>query len=151
MRCHTARPEPFRQNEALMQCSRSQRTFSLWQALAQRAWLAVLVVLSLPATAGAQSDGFALNRFNPAEAGSDWFAADTLDLRGKVRPSFLLLADWSHKPLVLYDEDGDEQQAIIEDQLYLHAGLSLNLYDRLRLSALMPFILVSDGTQAVVD
>src|SRR5690606_21919118 len=39
----------------------------------------------------------------------------------------------------------------IEDQLYLHAGLSLNLYDRLRLSALMPFILVSDGTQAVVD
>ena len=30
----------------------------------------------------AQAQGFALNRFDPSEHGSDWFANESLDLRG---------------------------------------------------------------------
>src|SRR5262245_21728822 len=52
-----------------------------------------------------QNGGFALNRFDISEVGSDWFAGDSLDLRGKVRPGFRLGIDWAHKPLVRYDGD----------------------------------------------
>ena len=113
-----------------------------------------LIALSLvlgPGLAHAQSEGFALNRYNPAEAGSDWFAADTLDLRGRVRPSFMILGDYAYKPLVVYDDEGDEQQTIIKDQLYLYAAVSLNLFDRLRLGVNMPFVLTSTGSDLVVN
>ncbi len=132
--------------------STTRRRPALPRALQLGCALAVLLQLLLGAgVARAQSTGFSLNRYNPAEAGSDWFAADTLDLRGHVRPALLVLADWSHKPLVLYDEDGNEQKAIIEDQFYLDAGASLNLFERLRLSALMPFVLTSKGSEVLVD
>ena len=47
--------------------------------------------------------GLALDRFDPAERGSEWFVLDTLDLRGRVRPAIGADFDWGHKPLVLYD------------------------------------------------
>ena len=109
------------------------------------------MLLLLSASAHAQAQGFGLNRYNPSEAGSEWFAADTLDLRGHARPSVLVLGDWAHKPLVLYDEDGDEEEAIVEDQLYLYVAASLNLWDRLRLSANMPFVPVSNGAEVTLN
>ncbi len=114
-------------------------------------WFFGIVLFLLPAGARAQAQGFGLNRYNPSEAGSEWFAADTLDLRGKARPSVLVLGDWSHKPLVLYDDDGDEREAIIEDQLYLYLAASINLWSRLRLSANLPFVPVSNGAEVTVD
>jgi OOP family OmpA-OmpF porin len=110
-----------------------------------------LLLLLIPVEAHAQSQGFGLNRYNPAEAGSDWFAADSLDLRGHARPSLLLLGDYSYKPLVFYDEDGDEEQAIVKDQFYLYAGVALNLFERLRLAANLPFVPASSGSSVVVD
>ena len=110
-----------------------------------------LLLLLVPAEARAQSQGFSLNRYSPAEAGSDWFAADSLDLRGHARPSLLFLGDYAYKPLVLYDEAGEEQQAIVKDQLYIYVGGALNLFDRLRLAVNMPFVASSNGTSVVVD
>lgn len=92
-----------------------------------------------PQGAAAQAaDGFALNRFEPAERGSDWFSAESLDLRGHVRPAIGLTVDWAHKPLVLYDENGDEQQAIIRNQVFGHLGASLTLWSRLRVGFNLP-------------
>ena len=59
--------------------------------------------------AGAQQAGFAINRFEPSERGSEWFAQDTLDFRGHLRPFLGVVGDYGHKPLVAYDNNGDGQ------------------------------------------
>ena len=50
--------------------------------------------------ASAQSEGFALNRFEPSERGSDWFVLESLDLRGHPRLAAGLVFDYADKPLV---------------------------------------------------
>lgn len=95
------------------------------------------------------SSGFALNRFDPAEAGSDWFVGDSLDMRGHLRPGVRLAADWAHRPLVRYDAAGNEQEVIIEDQLHGHLGFSLTLWERLRLGANLPVLLYQAGEQVM--
>ncbi|HYP88967.1 MAG TPA: transporter, partial [Polyangiaceae bacterium] len=107
--------------------------------------------LLLPATALAQNAGFAIDRFDPAERGSDWFAADSLDLRGHGRLMLGVTGDYSEKPLVLYSRDGDELKSIIEHQLYVHAGGSLVLWDRLRLGVNLPILAYQAGESAVVQ
>ena len=103
-------------------------------------------------TAGAQgqtSPGFAVDRFDPAEKGSDWFASDSLDLRGHVRPAVGLGVDWAYKPLVVYNADGSERAALLEHQVVLHPGASLVLFDRLRLGMDIPVALESGQSRAV--
>jgi OOP family OmpA-OmpF porin len=85
------------------------------------------------------SGGFALDRFEPSERGSEWFSQDSLDLRGHLRPAIGLIADYGYKPLVVYDAKGDEVRPLVEHQLFLHAGASLVLWERLRLAANLPF------------
>ena len=101
--------------------------------------------LPLGSTARAQTSGFSLNRFQPAEHGSDWFGGESLDLRGELRPALGLTLDWAHKPLVLYDADGDEVAAIVTDQLYAHVGGALVLWDRVRFGLNIPIALVSSS------
>ncbi len=97
------------------------------------------------ATASAQSSGFSLDRYEPSERGSDWFANESLDLRGHLRPAFGVVGDYAYKPLVLYDASGDEQAAIVEHQLFVHIGGALVLFDRLRLGANLPLLAFSKG------
>ena len=94
------------------------------------------------------TSGFALNRFDPSERGSDWFSAESLDLRGHNRTAVGLVGDWSYKPLVLYNADGDEIAAIVEHQLFAHVGFSHILWDRLRLGVSLPVALVVSGEDA---
>ena len=68
----------------------------------------LLVLLAVPAYAQTTTQsGFALNRFDPSERGSDWFALESLDLRGHNRWAVGVVGDWAYKPLVLYDSAGD--------------------------------------------
>lgn len=118
--------------------------------LASSRWAAKALALSLfsllvPLDAHAQSAGFAINRFDPAERGSDWFAADSLDLRGHGRLMLGATGDWGVKPLVLYDRDGDAVANIIEHQLFVHVGGSLVLWDRLRLGVNLPILAYQAG------
>jgi OOP family OmpA-OmpF porin len=100
------------------------------------------------AAAHAQSEGFALNRYNPAERGSDWFANESLDLRGHLRPAVGIVGDWSYKPLVLYAPGGeDELGAIVEHQLFAHVGGAVVLWDRLRGGLSVPLLLYSAGEE----
>lgn len=96
------------------------------------------------------SQGFALNRFDPSERGSEWFVGDTLDLRGHERVALGAVADWAHKPLVVYDANGDEVSALVRNQAFAHLGLSFVLWERLRLGVNLPVAFVQEGASQAV-
>jgi outer membrane protein OmpA-like peptidoglycan-associated protein len=115
---------------------------------------AAVVVCAWSATASAQTlatPPAALNRFEPSETGSDWFANESLDLRGNFRPAFGVVGDYAYKPYILKNADGSENTAIISNQFYVHLGASLNLFDRLRLGVSLPIAAEQDGTSKTVD
>jgi OmpA-OmpF porin, OOP family len=99
-----------------------------------------------PATA--PSNGFLVDRFNPSERGSEWFALDTLDLRGAFRPAIGVVGEYADKPFVLYNADGSTRADVVKDQLTLHVGASLVIFDRVRMGLNLPFTVVNDGTGA---
>ena len=116
--------------------------------------LAVAFVSSLLSwkTAHAQPtdvSGFALDRFEPSERGSEWFALDSLDLRGHGRPAIGVVADYAYKPLVFYDGEGNEVGALVEHQLFLHAGASVVLWERLRLAFNLPLAPFVEGGDVI--
>jgi OOP family OmpA-OmpF porin len=115
--------------------------------LARLAMCGALAATALPGTADAQSEakGFAIDRFDPSERGSEWFVLDSLDFRGKLRPALGAVADYANKPLVFYDQNGDEAQALVKHQLYIHVGGSLVLWDRFRVAANLPIAAVVKG------
>jgi OOP family OmpA-OmpF porin len=117
-----------------------------------RSILLVIALAAMTASGVAQAQNrtetFALNRYNPSERGSDWFANESLDLRGHLRPLLGVVGDWSYKPLVLYTPDGDEMSAIVRHQVFAHVGGGLILWERLRVAASLPFLVHNDGTTA---
>jgi len=101
--------------------------------------------------ASAQTSGFALNRYEPSERGSEWFVQDTLDFRGHLRPFVGVVGDYAHKPLVAYDSNGDERVALVRHQLFAHVGGSIVLADRFRFGVSLPIAAWQDGTAATVN
>ncbi|MET0390445.1 MAG: OmpA family protein [Polyangiales bacterium] len=113
--------------------------------------VASFLIFMMPALAFAQTQGFFVDRFDVSERGSDWFVGDSLDLRGKVRPSLGVVLDYAYKPLVLYwPNDGEERAPIIRDRLFANIGGSLVLFDRVRLAFNVPIALVTEGESARV-
>jgi OOP family OmpA-OmpF porin len=118
-----------------------------------RFWLALVALIPLleaSAHAAPTSTGFALDRFRPAEAGSDWFANDSLDLRGNVRPALSLVADIGYRPLVLYAADGEQLVPLVDGQFFYHLNGSLTLGHRLRLSLSLPLLVYSQGGEGLL-
>ena len=108
----------------------------------------LLVLLAVPAYAQTTTQsGFALNRFDPSERGSDWFALESLDLRGHNRWAVGVVGDWAYKPLVLYDSAGDERTAIVKHQAFAHVGASAILWDRVRFALSAPILAYQDGEE----
>ncbi|MDZ4695124.1 MAG: OmpA family protein [Deltaproteobacteria bacterium] len=89
--------------------------------------------------------GFSLNRFTPADPGSDWLSLDSLKLNGHLRYSFNATSDYARKPLVLYGPSGKELGAPVSDQLYLHLGGAVMLADHVRISASLPLLVINEG------
>lgn len=112
---------------------------------ARTRFLLSLTVGFLSINAFADDEGFAINRFEPAERGSDWFTQDSLNIAGHPRFAAGLTLDWAHKPLVLYDENGDEVSAILKNQVFAHVGGSVALYERFRVGLSLPVGLYSGG------
>jgi OmpA-OmpF porin, OOP family len=106
--------------------------------------------LLMVAGARAQQRGFALDQFNPAERGSDWFAADSLDLRGKLRPIIGVVGSWSFRPLVARNSADDYERAIVRNQFVLHPGVSVIIRDRVRLAIDVPVQAYADGRAVTV-
>jgi OmpA-OmpF porin, OOP family len=118
-----------------------------------RTWaiaLATFLACVAPAAVLAQTPGFAIGRFDVAERGSDFFVADSLDLRGEVRPALGIVLDYAHRPLVLRARNGDERAEIVRDQFFGHIGGSLVVSDRLRLGLTVPVAFLTQGDSAQV-
>lgn len=96
------------------------------------------------------NQGFALNRFEPAERGSEWFALDSVNEAGDVRPAFGLVLDYARKPLVLANDQGDEVAGVVDNQWYAHLGGSVVVLDRLRFGLNIPVLLVNNGAGGTV-
>ncbi|MBI2395331.1 MAG: OmpA family protein [Deltaproteobacteria bacterium] len=112
--------------------------------------LSALACTTATNVANAQQQGFSLDRFDPSERGSEWFAQDTLDLRGHVRPAIGVVGDWGYKPLVAYAPDGEERTSIVKHQLFAHVGASLVMWERLRLGLNVPIAAFQQGNAATV-
>ncbi|MBS2027636.1 MAG: OmpA family protein [Deltaproteobacteria bacterium] len=106
----------------------------------------VLGVLALGARAEAASTstaGFALDRFEAAERGSHWFAADDLDLQGELRPTLGFTADFADAPLVIRSLKTGATEPLVASQLTTQLGASFVLADRVRFGLTMPVVLDS--------
>jgi OOP family OmpA-OmpF porin len=107
--------------------------------------LVFLLVLETNSSAAPTTEGFALNRFSPAEPGSSWFEVDSLDLRGSARPALALMGDFSYQPLMILDGSGEELVAVVDRQFFYHLSAALVVARRLRLSASLPLLVYSQG------
>jgi hypothetical protein len=112
--------------------------------------LALVAVAATPA--GAQTArGFALDRFAPSGGNSDWFALESLDFSGHFRPSGGLTFNWADQPLAVHDSEGNEYgNAIVSSQMFLHGGLALMMFDRLRAGLSFPLAVHQAGNAQVV-
>jgi outer membrane protein OmpA-like peptidoglycan-associated protein len=125
----------------------------------RRAWLigcTAFFVVALPTVAAAQPTptpvkGFALDRYDPPVRGSDWSVMESLDLRGTLRPSLGLVFDFANKPLNLVDSSGHVAGQYIKDQIYLHVGGSILMWNRLRLAFNLPILVSQSSTAQTVD
>lgn len=112
---------------------------------------ALLALGLISAAARADQPGFALDRYEPGRAGSEWFLVDSLDLQGHWRPHFSLSFDWANKPLVIYNEDGSENRSLVRNQLMARLGFAVNVFDRARLSFAIPVGAYQEGQGGVVQ
>src|SRR5258708_3467694 len=97
--------------------------------------------------------GVALNRFEPSERGSEWFALDSLDFRGKVRPAFGVVTDWAIRSQQFHADEpsGTRTVALIDHQITFHVGAAFTLADRFRLAANLPIVAYQPGNALVLD
>jgi hypothetical protein len=99
-------------------------------------------------TARAQVSGFAIDRYEPSERGSDWFVNESLDLRGAPLAAGGLAFGWGYRPLVLRDPaaiQGEPRATAVTDQVVVHAGATLLVRDRYRVGVDLPVVLFQDG------
>ncbi len=101
--------------------------------------------LFAPRSSFAQQTGFAVNHFEPSERGSEWFVMESLDLRGNLRPAVGVVADWAYRPLVLQNSNGVVQDSIVRNQIFLHVGGGIVLWDRVRASVNVPVLIFNEG------
>lgn len=112
--------------------------------------LLVATLLVLPSLASAQS--VRLDQYRMAETPEDGFVVSRPDAFGHLRFGVRLDVDYVLNPLVYQLRGSDpstEGSAIVEHLLAAQLGVSFGLFDRLVISAGMPFHLAMTGT--VVD
>jgi len=111
----------------------------------------VAALTATRASAQATATGFSLDQFNPSERGSEWFAEDSLDLRGDPSAAVGLVGELAVRPLVIYNPDGSTQSVPVRDQLILHPGASVTLFSRVRLGLDVPVAVYQAGSSGALD
>ena len=111
--------------------------------------LALAAVGSAAQHAGAQEAGYAASVFEPSERGSDWFANESNDYRGKLRLAIGAVGDYGYRTVVGdHNPDRTIRASLLRNQVLVHAGFSLIIADRLRLGLSMPVQLHAFGHPA---
>lgn len=106
--------------------------------------------LAFSSSASAQTQrGFALDRFDPSERGSEWFVLDSLDLRGHLRPAAGIIGSFAYDALAVYDGRDRQVSSLVEQQVFVHPGASLVLWDRARGSLSVPIAVYQTGESVV--
>ncbi|MFI5296765.1 MAG: OmpA family protein [Polyangiales bacterium] len=116
-------------------------------------------VLLSASTARAQTaavtGGFSMNRFEPAERGSEWFSQDSLDLRGSGRAAIGLTVDYAYRPERLGSDPAatgpTQSVSLVSSQLFAHLGASFVFFDRVRLGLDLPIALINSGDSVTQD
>lgn len=99
-----------------------------------------------PSSAVAAEPGFAADRFEPSERGSNFFALESLDLRGHVRPAAGVVASYGYRPLV-HRVDDEVRAAMVNHQLTTHLGGSIVMWNRVRFALNAPVVLYTEGQE----
>ncbi len=109
--------------------------------------LAFAATVTAGTAAYAQSaPGFAVDRFNPSERGSEWFALDSLDMRGSTRPAIGVVGELALKPLAIPQEGPPGTHlTVLKHQFFTHLGASMVLGDRVRVGLNVPLLLSQSG------
>lgn len=103
--------------------------------------------LSLGGSASAQTNnvkGFAVDKFDPAERGSDWFSAESLDLRGHGRFAVGMVGDYNKDALIAHGSTIGSK-SIVSDQMMMNLGANAILWSRLRLGLNAPLSAYASG------
>lgn len=104
---------------------------------------AVLMSLAVPHVAAAQSN-VALDQYDPAAAGSRLFTLSNPTVARRFQPAFGYVLSYAHSPLEM--NLGDRTLgAVVGHQLIAHGLMAVELAQRLRLAADIPFILNQGG------
>ncbi len=99
----------------------------------------------------AQSD-VALDRFEPAPAGSRLFTLANPQVNGAFRTHLGVLANYADSPLVLGTDDGAEELGnLVDYQLLVHAQAALELGRALALEIDLPFVVAQGGDSPTID
>lgn len=104
---------------------------------------AAAALASLPAAAGAQ--GLALSRFDPAERGSRFFVADSLELDERTRLAAGVVTAWSR------NLQTDPRSRLVEDRLAMHPGASVAIAPGARFGLDLPVAVAQSGRATVLD
>ena len=113
------------------------------RGLVALAGAALVASVSPPAEAQAVVQGVALDQFDPAPAGDLFFGVPSPVVGGHVVPRAVLVFEYAHKPMRLVSETAET--AIVASQGFLRLDASLALWDRLLLSADVPFAFMQSG------
>lgn len=95
--------------------------------------------------AHAQSGGIALEQLDPAPAGDAFFGVASPWVGGHLAARGYAMFDYAVKPLTLRDLAGGSVGSIVSGQAIVRADLSLALWDRLLVSADVPFVVGQSG------
>ncbi|HLK41101.1 MAG TPA: OmpA family protein [Polyangiaceae bacterium] len=108
-------------------------------ALAAFGLPALVAASAVERAAHAQAQpSFALDRYNPAERGSEWFVLDSLDLRGKIRGGAGATLDYAWRPETYGTTFDSTKIRAVTDQAFVHVGGSLVFLDRFRVGFNLP-------------
>lgn len=95
-----------------------------------------------PEEEGAQNS-IALNQFDPAPAGDQFFGVPSPFAQGRVVPRGYVMADYAHQPLRL--RGGGVDGSVVSAQMFLHIGASLAILDRALVSVSLPIAVLQSG------
>jgi OOP family OmpA-OmpF porin len=104
-----------------------------------------------PGARAQSAQGFAVDRFEPAGSGSEWFSLESLDFRGNWRPAASLVGDLALRPLAIYDRAGNRVASLVDQQAILHVGAAVVLSGRLRVDLNVPVVLWQDGVAGALN